>query len=96
MFDISPAMSNLLITVATGFFGAVMAWIAYKTHAMDKSLKEQATNMQKVVETTNGMNDARIAAEKTAALAVGVLEGRQQVRKELGDSPPSSDKTSKP
>ncbi len=74
----------------------MMAWIAYKTHAMDKSLKEQATNMQKVVETTNGMNDARIAAEKTAALAVGVLEGRQQVRKELGDSPPSSDKTSKP
>ncbi len=87
MFDVSPALSNLLITVATGFFGVVMAWIAFKTKTIGTAVEEQKKHIEKIVETTNGMHEARIAAEKEAALVKGVLEGRQQVRKELTEEP---------
>ena len=87
MFDVSPALSNLLITVASGFFGVLMAWIAYKTNKIGTAVEKQKQHIEKIVETTNGMNEARIAAEKEAALVKGVLEGRQQVRKELTEEP---------
>ncbi len=83
MFDISPALSNLLIAVATGFFGAITAWIAYKANALGKTLEKQTAHIEKVIETTNGINEARIRAEKEASSAKGVLEGRQQVRAEI-------------